>query len=107
MAPTHATALPSPAPGQDILPGPTALRGCLPTLWFQKVYIYGTFTFLLLLLGLQFHPQAQQSNVGARKPLVCQRGSLTTVEQTAEGKKRGSQLSCPSRPEQHPTCYFS
>lgn len=30
-------ALPGPTPGHDILPGPTALRGCLGILWFQKV----------------------------------------------------------------------
>lgn len=51
--------------------------------------------FLWLLLGLHFHLQAQQSNVGARRPLARHRGSPTTLEQAAEGKKGGPQLSGP------------
>lgn len=51
--------------------------------------------FLWLLLGWHFHLQAQQSNVGARPPLARHRGSPATLEQAAEGKKGGPQLSGP------------
>lgn len=86
-------------------PSPALLRAGTPSLLPQRCV--GPFVpssserfgfmapspFLWLLLGLHFHLQAQQSTVGARRPLARHRGSPATLEQAAEGKKEGLQLS--------------